>query len=374
MAERASAVRLAIVLAAVVLLPLAGAWLRDPATAIAALAFPPALAIPRDYPRWSWAWCGGVLTPMLVMAVAWQRSKRQRPIGKVPPVTRAAFPGWGWVGAGWTVAWWVLAWNRFSWFAALQRYTFFPLWIGFILVVNALTERRGRRCRMRASPRRWVALFATSAAFWWLFEWLNRFARNWHYLGVQDIGPVAYALHASLCFSTVLPAVLAVREFLATVPSLQAVLAAGPRFTWLVGPTRGAIIAGLGTAGLVLTGAFPQYFYPALWLAPLALYAGSAAWSGLAGFWTQVARGDWQRAGSWALAAVVCGVWWELWNVRSAAKWIYTVPFVDRWHVFEMPVLGYTGYFAFGLECGIVAAAVLGVDASPISAATEPER
>ena len=43
--------------------------------------------------------------------------------------------------------------------------------------------------------------------------------------------------------------------------------------------------------------------------------------------------------------------------------WIYTVPFVQRWHVFEMPVLGYLGYLPFGLECGLAAALIAGVEA-----------
>jgi hypothetical protein len=48
-----------------------------------------------------------------------------------------------------------------------------------------------------------------------------------------------------------------------------------------------------------------------------------------------------------------------MWNSQSAAKWIYTVPYVDRWHLFEMPLLGYAGYLAFGLECRLVVDQVL---------------
>jgi hypothetical protein len=40
-----------------------------------------------------------------------------------------------------------------------------------------------------------------------------------------------------------------------------------------------------------------------------------------------------------------------MWNVNSAAKWVYSIPFVDRFHLFEMPLLGYAGYVPFGLEC-----------------------
>ncbi len=31
-------------------------------------------------------------------------------------------------------------------------------------------------------------------------------------------------------------------------------------------------------------------------------------------------------------------------------KWIYNVPFVGFWHIFEMPLLGYGGYLPFSLE------------------------
>jgi hypothetical protein len=51
-----------------------------------------------------------------------------------------------------------------------------------------------------------------------------------------------------------------------------------------------------------------------------------------------------------------------LWNWHSLAKWVYTVPGVERWHIFEMPLLGYAGYLPFGLECLIVTEAVMGED------------
>lgn len=51
------------------------------------------------------------------------------------------------------------------------------------------------------------------------------------------------------------------------------------------------------------------------------------------------------------MAGLACGGFWEMWNFHSYPKWIYTVPGVDCWHVFEMPLLGYAGYWPFGLEC-----------------------
>jgi hypothetical protein len=118
------------------------------------------------------------------------------------------------------------------------------------------------------------------------------------------------------------------------------------------------ILGGLGA--LVLTGAYPQQFFPALWAAPLALVLGEGILAGRPGVGREIAAGDWRRAATWAMAALVCGFFWEMWNSHSAAKWIYTVPFVDRWHVFEMPLLGYLGYLPFGLECLLVMERVFG--------------
>ena len=61
----------------------------------------------------------------------------------------------------------------------------------------------------------------------------------------------------------------------------------------------------------------------------------------------------WFEGGRWGLAALTCGFFWEMWNGYSLSKWSYQVPYLDVLHVFELPLAGYTGYLAFGLECAI---------------------
>ncbi len=369
----------ACLLAACLGLPLLGAWLSGRALE-PLLRFPPLLAIPENYPRFSWIAAGLVLGLGLLVVWPWLKrwealiptrserledtllaSRTLHPASLRPStVDSRPFPWWGWLAVAWTLLWWWLAWTRLPWFAWAQRYTFTPLWLGFIATVNALVCRRGRTCLPQRAPGKWMMLFAASAAFWWMFEWLNRFVNNWHYLGAQGIGPAEYAFHASLCFSTVLPAVAGVREWLGTRQRLQSWLSRGPRWSWLPRREVGAILIAGSAASLVLTGAQPAYFYPALWAAPLLLGVGLAVLGGREGWWRGLAAGDWRNAGSWALAALACGFFWELWNLHSLAKWVYTVPFVQRWQVFEMPLLGYTGYLTFGLECALAATWILG--------------
>jgi len=51
------------------------------------------------------------------------------------------------------------------------------------------------------------------------------------------------------------------------------------------------------------------------------------------------------------MAALVCGLFWEMWNYKSLVHWEYAIPSVHAFKLFEMPVLGYAGYLPFGLEC-----------------------
>ena len=48
-------------------------------------------------------------------------------------------------------------------------------------------------------------------------------------------------------------------------------------------------------------------------------------------------------------ATLFTGFFWEMKNYYSLPKWVYHVPYVGFWKVFEMPILGYLGYLLFGL-------------------------
>lgn len=51
------------------------------------------------------------------------------------------------------------------------------------------------------------------------------------------------------------------------------------------------------------------------------------------------------------LSGLLCGVLWEFWNYWARAKWIYTVPIMQQWKIFEMPLPGYLGFPPFAIEC-----------------------
>jgi hypothetical protein len=102
-------------------------------------------------------------------------------------------------------------------------------------------------------------------------------------------------------------------------------------------------------------GILPTLLFPLLWVSPLIIVVASQVALGEQTFLSRLANGDWRDVVVCPLAALLCGWFWEMWNVCSLAKWEYAIPFVDRFHLFEMPVLGYAGYLPFGLECAVIA-------------------
>ncbi len=263
------------------------------------------------------------------------------------------FPWWGWLGIAIGLLAWLLAWTRFAWFEAFQPHTFTPLWLSFILVMNALTYRRKGRCIMRLRPVFFLMLFPAGATFWWFFEYLNRFVQNWFYVGVH-FSSWEYFCYASLSFSTVLPAVLSVHEWINTFSWLKRGFQNFRPLNLAHARKPAGVVLLLSGAGLVFIGIWPNYFFALLWISPLLIMLSFQILYGEPLFLSELSAGDWRPVISSALAALFCGWFWEMWNYFSLAKWEYSVPFVHRFQIFEMPLLGYAGYLPFGLECLVI--------------------
>jgi hypothetical protein len=241
----------------------------------------------------------------------------------------------------------------------LQAHTFTPLWCCYIVIVNALSFRRKGECLLLSRTRRFLLLFPASAAFWWSFEYLNRFVGNWYYLDPPGFGAGEYFLFATLPFSTVLPAVLSTRELLLSFPRVDGayrewrpLVPAHPRAT-----AAAAVL--LSSAGLLAAGIVPDAAFPLVWVAPPAILVSLAALRGEIHALSGIAVGDWRPFAASSLAALACGFFWEMWNSGSHAKWVYAIPYVDALHVFEMPLPGYAGYLPFGVLCAEIGGRIL---------------
>ncbi|MBP2669108.1 MAG: conserved rane protein of unknown function [Deltaproteobacteria bacterium] len=282
-----------------------------------------------------------------------------RPEGE-PRKALRPFPRWGWAGLAAMAFSWLLAWTRLPWMEALQAHTFTPLWLSHIVVVNALSFRRTGECLLLSRTRRFLLLFPASAAFWWCFEYLNRFVGNWYYLEPPGFGAGEYFLFATLPFATVLPAVLSTRELLLSFPRVDGAFC-GWRPLSPAHPRAGAAAALLlSCAGLLAVGVVPDVVFPLVWVAPPAILVALPALRGEVHALSGISAGDWRPFAASSLAALACGFFWEMWNFGSLAKWVYAIPYVDALHVFEMPLPGYAGYLPFGVLCAEVGDRLLG--------------
>lgn len=270
------------------------------------------------------------------------------------------FPVWGWLGMGVMLMGWILAWTRFPWFEQFQPHTFSMPWIGYILLINALCIKRSGRSLLTDAPTRFMLIWPVSALFWWFFEYLNRYVQNWYYVGVDDFTPIQYVLHASFAFATVLPAVLSTQRFLLTYGAFNDGLKSVSPLAFIVNKRFATLILPLSGLCLMLIGRYPDFLYPLIWSAPLLVITSLQTLRDEPTIFSGLPIGDWRAVIASAVAALICGFIWELWNYHSLAHWEYAVPYVDRFHVFQMPLLGYGGYLPFGLECLLVGQMVLG--------------
>jgi hypothetical protein len=255
-----------------------------------------------------------------------------------------AWPAHGWVGLLLLAVCWPLNWMLPG---ARTSFLFFPLWLGYILVVDALVWTRAGNSLWSRSRKTFVLLFCFSAPVWWLFELFNLRTANWEYLGRDLFTPLQYNLLCTIAFSIVVPAIFETAELIQTFRWMKR-FRSGPRVPATPRVFIALFIAGLGM--LILVMAWPKIFYPFTWTSLVLIFEQVNYWTGHPHFLQQLRHGDWRTVVALALGGLVCGFFWEMWNYYSFPKWIYHIPGAGFLRVFEMPLLGYGGYIPFALE------------------------
>ena len=225
-------------------------------------------------------------------------------------------------------------------------WAFFPLWLGYIRAVDGLTAARYGTSLYGRDRRAFALMFLYSVPMWWLFEYFNRFLSNWEYVGGGHLPAWAFVFFASLSFSTVIPAVFVSAELLArTLPDSWA---RGPSLT--LGPRALVATFVFGATLFALITVWPDLFYPAAWLCVVMIVEPVVHLAGWPSLTREIGRGNWRLPAALGLGALMCGFFWEMWNIHSWPKWVYHIPYLGFAKIFEMPALGYGGYVPFGLE------------------------
>jgi len=250
-------------------------------------------------------------------------------------------------------------------------------WTGFILFADSIVYRARGGSWMRSSPREFALLAILSIPLWMVFEGYNLIIRNWYYTGLPEnwfLRMFGYAWS----FATIWPAIFEGADLISvwagwrtfapeghaaghpSTPSASGTPADHPNAPAALGTpadhpaprssrARSMSIA-VGAALLIV---------PFLVSRDVARYLAAPVWlgfiflldpiNGRLGGDTLVA--DRHRTAALLGSGLLCGVLWEVWNFWAGAKWHYTVPIMEDWRIFEMPLPGYLGFPPFALEC-----------------------
>jgi len=267
------------------------------------------------------------------------------------PRARAAsflgrLPSYTYLGLLLNVAAWVSSWGRIGPYG----YTFFPLWFGFILVLDGLNVARRGTSPLARGRGRFAALFLFSVPVWWIFEAFNAAVQNWHYVLDRPQSGLEYNVWASLAFSTVLPAEVEMAELLSSFKALRPRPRPPARERRL--STRLALVSMAGGVAMAaLAVLVPHYAFALIWGCLIFLLDPINNLAGRKSVWGHLLARDWRFPVTLAVAGLCDGFFWEMWNAHALPHWYYTVPIVNNApHLFAMPLPGYLGYLPFGLD------------------------
>lgn len=257
---------------------------------------------------------------------------------------KARIPFYGYIGFILIILFWYLNWHLDG---LRTHLLFFPLWLGYCLLIDSLTYAVKGNSLITRDVRKYILLFLISIPVWWFFELVNGRTQNWYYLGRDQFSDIAYFFYASICFSTVIPAVFGTAELFASLPWIKRIRR-GPRIP--LNRTSLIVLFMLGLLTFVLLLLWPDIFYVFLWLSVFFILDSMNAASNRNSLIFHTDKRDWRPLIALALGSLTCGFFWEMWNYLAFPKWIYHTPGVEFLYVFEMPLLGYLGYIPFSFE------------------------
>jgi hypothetical protein len=219
-------------------------------------------------------------------------------------------------------------------------------WYPTLVLLDGIVVHLDQRSLFASQRPLAFSLFAWSPIVWLIFEAANFRLENWYYVNLPANAAARWA-GIVLSFATVLPAIVLAERALAAIGLFAR--ERGPRVT--IRPWELLASGGFGIAAAALLLMWPRQFFPLVWgsgllLAEPFVYRRAPRLS----LFRDLERGDWGRAGRLLIGGLGIGFLWELYNHVAESSWIYTVPGLETWKLFEMPPLGFLGFPVFALE------------------------
>lgn len=224
---------------------------------------------------------------------------------------------------------------------------FIIVWLGYILAIDALVYKLNKKSLIMNDKTIFVTLFVLSAVFWWIFELMNLKVGNWAYNGISGVQALGNVAWKTVYFSTVLPAFFETYDL---IKSAHIFSKTKLHVKYKISKYFLHSMFIIGIIMFLLPLFFPTYFYPLIWMTfffildPINyIHKQPSIIQHIKDRKIEVILGI-------LLSGIIMGFFWEFWNYWAVNKWTYNIPFVGFFKIFEMPLLGYLGYFPFALS------------------------
>ncbi len=218
-------------------------------------------------------------------------------------------------------------------------------WWSFILVVDSLNFRIRKVSPISESTKTFLFSAFISVFVWLIFELINLRLKNWHYHDLPSRFLERW-LGYFIAFASVIPAMREISCFIEGLLRKKSLAL----FRLKISPNFLKLCVFLGILFLVLAIGWPEVFFPLIWLCFIFLLEPLNFRLKNETLFADLERKNWIRIWSWILAGLAAGVLWELWNFFAGSHWEYSLPYLNFWRIFHMPVFGYTGFMPFALE------------------------
>ena len=197
---------------------------------------------------------------------------------------------------------------------------YFPLvWFGYILVIDALIYKLKHSSIISNRFSEFIGMIVVSAAFWWIFEFINGVVKNWDYQNISFyFTPELANLMATISFATVIPAVMETAELFRTIhlfdhATLKKKHNISKRFLHTM--------MELSVVALVLPFFLPAFTYPLVWLSFFLLLDPINYLHKQPSIIGHLKDRRLAIPLALLLASDVCGFLWEIWNYWAVVKW-----------------------------------------------------
>lgn len=231
---------------------------------------------------------------------------------------------------------------------------YFPIiWFGYILIIDALVYKLRKNSLLSNRLTYFIGMVIISSLIWWVFEFVNLRTGNWSYSGLNGFDTTGFSssvvrnLFGTLAFSTVLPALFETVELIRALHLFDnKKLHKKFRISKLF--LHSMII--LGALCFIAPIVLPAFTFPLVWLSFFLILDPINYLHEQPSIIGHLKDRKLVIPLSLLLAGIVLGFLWEFWNYWAIPKWTYSIPFVGFFKIFEMPILGYFGYFPFSFE------------------------